>query len=164
MNSLLETWHGLAARDRALTIVITLLCLLGTSYGFVLQPLKLSIEAENAQRLHLEASVREIERILPQLPQASLKQEDVMIKGSSTPLLALIDSTIKETAFHHKTISMQALNDHSVALAFDDIDFSEMIIWLANIQAAAAVTVTEITLQAGEKTGMVKANINLIQK
>ena len=27
-----------------------------------------------------------------------------------------------------------------------------------------AITVTEITLQPGEKTGMVKANINLIQK
>ncbi|MDG0995769.1 MAG: type II secretion system protein GspM [Gammaproteobacteria bacterium] len=164
MNSLLEIWHGLAARDRALTIVITLLCLLATSYGFVLQPLKHSIEAENVRRLSLEASVREIERILPQLPQASLKQEDVMINGSSTPLLALIDSALKETAFHHKTISMQTLNDHSVALVLDNIDFSEMIIWLANIQDAAAVTVTEITLQPGEKNGMVKANINLIQK
>ena len=157
----LRTWFdGLAPRERILVAAAAALTLIAIVVIGGIRPITSSRKSAVSGLADREAVLADIERVAARFgPQAG--GASATPHPSNESLVVLMDRTTRARGIAPYLKRNEADGNTSIRLRFENAPFDDIAAWLADLQSTQGITVVSASVDPGEATGRVIANLQL---
>jgi len=154
----------LTSRDRRVLLIGIIILSLTLIYFIGLEPfieshqqLKNKVLAEQKNLLWMQQAATEVQR---------LRQQAVPLtaKSSSQSLFALIDTSIAQSSLNKINKRIEPKNEQELHISFDEVSFTQLIQWLAQLYQQYQIQVSMILLERQQRPDTVKSHITLYRQ
>lgn len=148
-----------ASERRLLAIAGAVIVILGI-YVFIAEPFMSQLEQERKKVVEQEKLIAWMKKTGDEIRQLSARSGGTG-RSSGTPLLTLIDRTIKQ---HRLTAHMNRLEPQGSGKAqiwLNQVPFDSMVRWLQSLSNQFGTSVQTVSIQKQEKNGIVNARVVL---
>lgn len=155
-------WEGLGQRERQLVALAVALVVLIAGYAMVWQPMHDAL-AVTRQRVANKQQIllwMENARAEAQQQQRATAQSAPDDDGQS--LSALLESSAKSSGISEALSRIQPSGNDSARLAFSDVEFNNLMRWLARLQQVNRTEIKTASLDANQdQPGLVNGQVEL---
>lgn len=147
-------WHSRSHRERLLVTIALVALLLTIIYNAYWKPVTVAVH-----RLKLEIPLAQTQ--LAEMRVQSLKSPRPLAPQLSGGLLPALEKSLETHGIREKLGIMEPAGDDTANLSLEQIEYTQLVKWLLNVERQFGIRVQSTTISATEVTGIVSARVTL---
>lgn len=156
----MKWWENLSNNEKIMVGVGGIIISIILFYLFIWSPFTAAVSSSQVEYQHNQQLLAWMQKNISQLQALQLGQSKTLKKVNSS-LLALLENSVKNSPTANAKPTLTQANKNEVKIDFNEVSFSNFILWLQKLTSEYAVQVTKVTLAATQKPGIVKVNLIL---